>query len=132
VSWYEAAAYAAWAGGSLPTWDEWWRAAVGDDPGVFPWGNDVMTTDRRANFGLVGTRPVESYPLGASPFGAYDMAGNVREWVSDVAEDGTRRLVVGGSWQDPTYMFENSHREPFEPAAASEIIGFRIVRPLEP
>ncbi len=132
VSWYEAAAYARWAGGSLPTRDEWWRAAVGDDPGVFPWGNDVMTIDRRANFGLVGTEPVESYPLGVSPFGAYDMAGNVREWVSDVAEDGDRRLVVGGSWQDPTYMFESSHREPFEPAVAREIIGFRIVRPLEP
>jgi formylglycine-generating enzyme required for sulfatase activity len=91
-----------------------------------------MTTDRRANFGLVGTEPVESYPLGVSPFGAYDMAGNVREWVSDVAGDGYRRLVVGGSWQDPTYMFESSYREPFEPAVAREIIGFRIVRPLEP
>ena len=131
VSWYEAAAYAAWAGGSLPTRDEWWRAALGDGPRVFPWGNDVMTSDRRANFGLLGTEPVESYPLGVSPFGAYDMAGNVREWVWDAAEDGTQRLVVGGSWQDPTYMFENSHREPFEPAVASEIIGFRIVRPLE-
>lgn len=132
VSWYEAAAYAAWAGGSLPTWDEWWRAALGDGPRVFPWGSDVMTTNLRANFGLVGTEPGESHPLGVSPFGAYDMAGNVREWVSDVAEDGYRRLVVGGSWQDPTYMFESSHREPFEPAAASGIIGFRIVRPLEP
>ncbi len=132
VSWYEAAAYAAWAGGSLPTLEQWWRASLGDDPGVFPWGNDVMTTDLRANFGLIGSEPVESYPLGVSPLGAYDMAGNVREWVWDAAEDGHRRLVVGGSWQDPTYMFETSHREPSEPAAASEIIGFRIVRRLEP
>ncbi len=132
VSWYEASAYARWTGGDLPSWDQWWRAAVGEGGMVFPWGDDVMSTDMRANFGLLSTEPVESHPLGVSPFGALDMAGNVREWLGDAADDPGRRLVVGGSWQDPTYMFEASHGESFDPAFASDIIGFRIMRTLEP
>jgi formylglycine-generating enzyme required for sulfatase activity len=105
---------------------------VGGGGVVFPWGDDVMSTDTRANFGLKSTEPVESHPLGVSPFGAFDMAGNAREWLRDVADEPGRRLVVGGSWQDPTYMFEPSHGESFDPAFASDIIGFRIVRPVEP
>lgn len=58
------------------------------------------------------------------------MAGNVREWLRDEAPQGIRRLVVGGSWQDPTYMFEPAHAEAFDPSFASEIIGFRCVRPV--
>jgi eukaryotic-like serine/threonine-protein kinase len=130
VSWYEARAYARWLGKELPTRDQWWRAAVGDARGAFPWGNDVKTTDTRANFGLVGTRPVGSYPLGVSPFGCFDMAGNVREWLRDPATDPAQRSVVGGSWEDPAYMFEPSHAEAFDPAFANEAIGFRLVRPL--
>jgi formylglycine-generating enzyme required for sulfatase activity len=130
VSWYEARAYARWLGKELPTRDQWWRAALGDTRGAFPWGNDVKTTEVRANFGLVGTRPVGSYPPGVSPFGCFDMAGNVREWLRDPASDPASRPVVGGSWQDPAYMFELSHTEEFDPAFANEAIGFRLVRPL--
>jgi hypothetical protein len=130
VSWYEANAYARWLGKELPTREQWWRAALGDSRGAFPWGNDVKTTEVRANFGLVGTRPVGSYPLGVSPFGCFDMAGNVREWLREPASDPALRSVVGGSWEDPAYMFEPSHTEAFDPAFANEAIGFRLVRPL--
>jgi formylglycine-generating enzyme required for sulfatase activity len=130
VSWYEARAYARWLGKDLPTREQWWRAAVDDTRGAFPWGNDVKTTETRANFGLVGTRPVGSYPLGVSPFGCFDMAGNVREWLRDPASDPALRSVVGGSWEDPAYMFELSHTEEFDPAFSNEAIGFRLVRPL--
>jgi serine/threonine protein kinase len=130
VSWYEATAYARWLGKELPTREQWWRAALGDTRGAFPWGNDVKTAEIRANFELVGTRPVGSYPLGVSPFGCFDMAGNVREWLRDPASDPTLRSVVGGSWEDPAYMFELSHTEAFDRAFANQAIGFRLVLPL--
>ena len=130
VSWYEATAFGRWLGKELPTREQWWRAALGDTRGAFPWGNDVKTAEIRANFGLVGTRPVGSYPLGVSPFGCFDMAGNVREWLRDPAPDAALRSVVGGSWEDPAYMFEPSHTEAFDPAFANHAIGFRLVRPL--
>ena len=130
VSWYEATAYARWLGKDLPTREQWWRAALGDTRGAFPWGNDVRTAEIRANFGLVGTRPVGSYTLGVSPFGCFDMAGNVREWLRDPASDPALRSVVGGSWEDPAYMFELSHTEAFDPAFANQAIGFRLVLPV--
>jgi hypothetical protein len=130
VSWYEANAYARWAGGRLPTGNEWWRAALADGTRPFPWGGDGATVDSRANFGLTGTAPVATHPTGVSPFGCHDMAGNVREWLADEARTPGRYMVAGGSWQDPSYMFEHAHSEHFEPAFSNAAIGFRIARPL--
>jgi serine/threonine protein kinase/formylglycine-generating enzyme required for sulfatase activity len=130
ISWYEAGAYARWIGKSLPASNQWWRAAVGDTRSIFPWGSDVSTAELRANFGLVGTRPVGSYPLGVSPYGCFDMAGNVREWLSDAGSVPSRRVVVGGSWQSPSYMFEPSHAESFDGSYANEEIGFRLTMPV--
>ena len=128
ISWYEAQAYALWAGKKLPTWDQWWRASLGGTESARPWGDDVRTTHLRANFGFKGTQPTGSYPLGVSPYGCFDMAGNVREWLLDSDADPKFRRVVGGSWKDPDYMFEPSHSESFDPDFASEDIGFRCVK----
>ncbi len=128
ISWYEAMAYARWAEKSLPTWDGWWLAALGGTGRIFPWGNDVKSSSWRANFGLKGTQPVESYPLGTSPFGCYDMAGNVREWLLDSRSTSGLHTVVGGSWADTSYMFEASHAEFFVPNFACDYIGFRCVK----
>jgi len=125
VSWYEAAAYARWAHQTLPKMAQWYRAAVGDGDGVYPWGNDAVTAEARANFGLAGSRPVGSFPLGVSPFGCDDMAGNAREWLAD-STPRDQRLVAGGSWQDPPYMFEPGHTEAFDPGYSSAAIGFRV------
>lgn len=128
ISWYEALAYARWAGKDLPTWDQWWMAAKGGTERLYPWGDDAFTPHLRANFGYEGTDPVESYPLGVSPFGCYDLAGNVREWLKDSNWQKGLCTVVGGSWKDPLYMIEPSHAESFEPDFSDDYIGFRCVK----
>ena len=130
ITWYEAAAYAAWSGKALPTAAQWWRAALGGGESIFPWGRDGANIDVRANLDGTGTRGRGTMPLGMSPFGAEHMAGNAREWLADSTQGGDRRIVVGGSWQDPSYMFERSHAEAFSPGFSNDAIGFRLVRPL--
>src|SRR5277367_5064017 len=94
ISWYEAAAYAEFAGKSLPTIYHWNRAA-----GPFA-GSFIVPA---SNFGSSGVMPVGSKP-DMSPWGNFDMAGNVKEWIATEAESG-KRYVLGGAWDEPTYMF---------------------------
>ncbi len=103
VSWYEADAYARWAGRRLPTDAEWEKAARGCDGRCYPWGDNWPTADL-ANFNLyVGrTTPVGLYPNGISPYGCHDMAGNVNNWTSDwYWQEFGRFCVQSGTLQDP-------------------------------
>jgi serine/threonine protein kinase/formylglycine-generating enzyme required for sulfatase activity len=129
VTWYEASAYARWARGALPTAAQWWLAALGASADPLPWGRDGSTIEARANFSLTGTTEAGAHPLGVSPTGAHDMAGNVGEWLADGPFAGNRRMVAGGSWRDPTYLFERGNTILVEAGAASDIVGFRIVTP---
>ena len=129
ISWYEAAAYAAFRGKELPTVFQWEKAArdgLTMDAGVImPWGLYMggETLEQRANFGGRGTLPVESLEFGQSPYGCYHMAGNVAEWCRNQSDDGF--VTTGGSWGDPLYLFGAAGA--FPGFNSSGKLGFRCV-----
>lgn len=114
VSWYEAAAYAAFAGKSLPTLAHWYLAAdIRLSPLLIP----------ASNFSAKGPASVGSYQS-IGPFGTYDMAGNAEEWAWNEA-DGGSRFILGGGWSSPTFQFSQPDaKAPFHRGAAN---GFRCV-----
>jgi hypothetical protein len=115
VSWYEAAAYAAFRGKHLPTMYHWSRAAGPE------FGNSIT---RSSHFGGTGAVAVGSAP-GLGPFGTVDMAGNVKEWVWNEQAGTANRYILGGAWNDPDYQFLYADsRSPFD---RSETNGFRCV-----
>ncbi len=109
ISWYEAAAYAEFVGKSLPTGYHWNIARGRYTPLAIPQLGGFAVFAPFSNFGGKGPVPVGSLP-GITSYGAYDMAGNVREWCWNDTQKG--RLIRGGAWNDTTYMFVNLSQAP--------------------
>lgn len=158
ISWIDAKSYCEWAGGDLPSEAEWEKAARGEDAQLFPWGYQLPTGERTNycdyncpdNFlgtgqddNFIFTAPTGTYPLGMSPYGALDMAGNVSEWVSDWysenyysespydnprgPETGDMRIFRGGSWESIEFSLTGFYRQPISPNFSSDFLGFRCV-----
>ena len=119
VSWFEAAAYAEFAGKALPTVFHWVRAS----DRLRPFAPIRGLIIEASNFAGLG--PARLDRTGAlGPFGAYDMAGNVNEWCFN--ESGSNRWILGGAWNDHDYMSVMPYALP--PLDRSAMNGFRLVR----
>jgi serine/threonine-protein kinase len=146
VTWDQANAFCQNAGGRLPTEAEWEYAATGGDGRRYPWGNDFDRT--LVPVSVADTQAVGSFPGGVSPFGVYDMAGNVLEWVNDWYSDGyyavsppenpqgpdagVRKVLRGGSFGNPdANIYLTTRRFSRAPNGADVDIGFRCMRPVQ-
>jgi serine/threonine protein kinase/formylglycine-generating enzyme required for sulfatase activity/dienelactone hydrolase len=126
VSWYEAAAFAEYAGKRLPTVLHW-GLARGENTPLITADLFNSTLVPMSNFKSEGPAPVGSYP-GITAYGAYDMAGNVREWCWNEAPQG--RIIRGGAWNDAPYMFGDlSQASPFDRSPKN---GFRCALFIDP
>jgi len=140
VDWYQAATYCQWRGARLTTAAGWGQAARGRDGRRYPWGAGLDESLANFHWSVGDTTEAGNYKDGKSPYGLYDMAGNVWEWVSSLdweypydatdgresAEDSGSRIMRGGGWgADGDISISTSFRFAYEPTHTNIDLGFR-------
>ncbi len=145
ISFFEAEAYAAYAGKRLPTEAEWEKAARGTDGRLYPWGNEWLEGRCSVRGHPVrAAPPVGGFPLGASPYGALDMAGGVWEWCADWYDAayyarapqrdptgpslGQLKVARGGAWNALPLQNRTANRNAWKPTARFSNLGLRCAR----
>lgn len=139
ITFEQAKAFAHWWGKDLPTEDEWEYAARGIDFRFYPWGDNwdyeveknKAESEKKCNTSLTGTdgaRSAKDYKNGISPFGCFNMSGNVWEWTKTEVSDNPKKLVVkGGSWSMLGIMPWTWYRFSYSPKNGYHNVGFRCV-----
>ncbi len=140
VSYYEAEAYATWAGKRLPTEQEWEKAARGTEGQKYPWGDEFEFDGSKCNYSnnaswFTPSTPVTKYPEGQSPYGCYDMAGNVWEWCAGGFDQSNSEPVSRGGSHGST-PYENNSPADLRSAVRYSVpadfpqvnIGFRLAQ----
>ena len=150
ISWYEAYAFCQWAGGHLPTEAQWEKAARGtDSTNYWPWGSVWDASKCNSNYNTVPdtfaySSPVGLFSAGQSPYGVYDMAGNIWEWVNDWYQGnyysvspgsnpagpatGTFRVLRGGGFGHVDYYCRTAARYIANPIGRNVNVGFHLAK----
>ncbi|MFH1902983.1 MAG: SUMF1/EgtB/PvdO family nonheme iron enzyme [Candidatus Omnitrophota bacterium] len=131
VSYQDAEEYAKWVGKRLPTEEEWERASRDNEGFIYPWGNDYNPNSANGSGNQQGkgtTTPVGRFPYDRSPFGVFDLAGNVREWTATPYSSGSQRwkMVKGGSFEDGAEGLSSYAQ--FKGTMPAPNLGFRCVK----
>lgn len=148
IYWNYAKTYCEWRGGNLPTEAQWEKAARGTDGRSYPWGEGIDCSKANYYSCKEDTIKVGSYENGVSPYGIYDMAGNVWEWVADWysetyyqdspannplgPDSGQSRILRGGMWMSNEGTLRTSYRYNVAPTYTDNFVGFRCVRNTNP
>ncbi len=132
INFYEAFVFSIWLGRRLPTEKEWEKASRGVDGRDYPWGEAAGYQNGYANtcdFVIGRTSPVEELEQGISPYGCFDMAGNVWEWTAQLhaSKHTTQRTTRGGSWLNYLVHAKCTFRNSFDPSERHLAVGLRCV-----